>query len=235
MRRAIRLAVRVVADSFNAPGPVAEIGSFYPPGYEELCDLRPFFRGAEYFGCDIRRGLGVDLIEDAQALSFADNSIGTILLFEILEHLPHPEKAVAEAWRVLDSRGLLALSVPFTYRVHGLPSDYWRFTSSGIYTLLTPFSEKIVFAVGPRLKPAFIFAVAAKTASSQFAEQSTLFQSKVHQAFQDSRLRGHISVLKERARDFLGHLLGRADVCVTFFDPNMDPCFAYKDHDYEDT
>jgi SAM-dependent methyltransferase len=235
VRRAIRLAVRVFADSFNARGPVAEIGSFYPPGYQDLCDLRPFFRGVEFFGCDLRRGLGVDLIEDAQALSFADNSIGTIMLFEILEHLPHPEKAIAEAWRVLDNHGLLALSVPFTYRVHGLPSDYWRFTSSGIHTLLSAFSEKIVFAVGPRLKPAFIFAVAAKTASSEFAEHSTLFRSKVHQAFHDSRLQGHISILKERARDFLGHLLGRADVGVTFFDPNMEPCFAYKDHEYEDT
>jgi hypothetical protein len=63
----------------------------------------------------------------------------------------------------VDDRGLLALSVPFNYRLHGFPSDYWRFTASGIHTLLAEFPAKIVFAIGPQLKPAFIFAVATKT------------------------------------------------------------------------
>lgn len=38
---------------------------------------------------------------------FADGSVGTLLLFEILEHLPHPQKAIAEAHRVLREDGLL--------------------------------------------------------------------------------------------------------------------------------
>jgi SAM-dependent methyltransferase len=213
--------VRVFSEAFDPPDPVVEIGAWYPPGYEELCNLRPYFKGREYIGCDIRAGLGVDRIEDAQALGFADSSIGTILLFDILEHLPHPEKAISEARRALSDGGLLALSVPFNYRLHGFPSDYWRFTASGIYTLLSEFSEKIVFSVGPQVKPAFIFAVAAKTTSREFKEKSIRFQSMIHGAFKESRIRGHVSVLKERARDFLGHLLGRAHLSVTFFDPSL--------------
>lgn len=207
------------SESFEPSGPVVEIGSLYLPGYKELSDLRPYFKRLEYIGCDMRKGLGVDRIEDAQTLSFPDESVGTILLFEIIEHLPHPEKAIAEAWRVLRNDGLLALSVPFNYRLHAFPTDYWRFTASGIHTLLSEFPDKVIFSLGPRLKPAFIFAVAAKSTSNDFTEKKARFQSRVYATFKKSRLQGYISVLKERARDFFGHLLGRADLSVVFFDP----------------
>jgi ubiquinone/menaquinone biosynthesis C-methylase UbiE len=175
----------------------------------------------EYIGCDIREGAGVDRIEDAQALEFSDQSVGTVLLFEILEHLPHPHQAVAEAERVLRDDGFLALSVPFNYRLHGFPTDYWRFTSSGIYTLLSNFADKIVFAAGPRMKPSFIFAVAAKQLSRQFSQGKEAFEASIQETFRRSRLSGHVSVLKERSRDFFGYLLGRAHLSVAFFDPQQ--------------
>jgi methyltransferase family protein len=100
MRRAIRLSVRTFSQTFDPPGLIVENGAYYPPGYEALCDLRPFFQGRTYIGCDIRSGHGVDRIEDAQALRFADQSVGTVLLLDVLEHLPYPHKAIAEAHRV---------------------------------------------------------------------------------------------------------------------------------------
>jgi SAM-dependent methyltransferase len=221
MNRSIRTSIRLFSESFQPSGPVLEIGSFYLSGYEELCNHRPFFPGRVYIGCDIRQGPGVDRIEDAQALSFPDQSVGTVLLFEILEHLPHPHRAVAEARRVLRDDGLLAVSVPFSYRLHGFPNDYWRFTSSGIHTLLEDFPDRIVFAAGPRLKPGFIFAVAAKQPSEQFSQAKRGFESAVHEYFRRSRLPGHLSVLKERSRDFFGYLLGRAHLSVAFFDPHQ--------------
>ncbi len=219
MRQAINTSVRLFSEGFEPRGPVVEIGALYQPGYDELCNLRRYFAGREYIGCDIRYGLGVDRIEDAHALSFADRSIGTMLLFETLEHLPHPGKAISEAWRVLDDEGLLAMSVPFNYRLHGFPSDYWRFTASGVYALLSDFPDKVVFALGPHLKPAFIFAIAAKYTSRELTERKTKFQARVLETFRRSWLRGHISVLKERGRDFFGLLLGRAQLSARFFDP----------------
>lgn len=88
MRRAIKTAVELFSETFAPSGPVIEIGSYYPPGYEKLSDLRPYFKGRDYVGCDIRQGLGVDRIEDAQALNFTDEAVGAVLMFEILEHLP---------------------------------------------------------------------------------------------------------------------------------------------------
>jgi SAM-dependent methyltransferase len=188
------------------------------PGYGALCDLRSFFPESEYIGCDIREGLGVDRIEDAESLTFADATAGTVLLLEILEHLPHPEKALAEAHRVLREDGLLIVSVPFECRLHGFPSDYWRFTASGIHTLLSGFPEKVIFSLGPEAKPAFIFAVAGKAASARFTKGKGRFEPLVRETFAKTQLRGRISVLKERGRDFLGLLLGRAKLSVAFFD-----------------
>jgi SAM-dependent methyltransferase len=222
MRRAINASVRLFSEIFEPAGPVVEIGSLYLPGHDALCNLRPCFKGREYIGCDIRHGLGVDRIEDAHALSFIDNSVGTLLIFETLEHLPYPQKAITEAHRVLRDDGLLALSVPFTYRLHAFPTDYWRFTASGIHVLLSGFPDKVIFALGPRLKPAFIFAVATKNVSRDFTERKIQFQSKIRETFRNSRPREYISILMERSRDFFGLLLGRAQLSATFFDPSQD-------------
>jgi len=218
MRRAINTAVRLFAESFAPPGPVVEIGSLYLPGYERLCDLRGYFPGRDYLGCDIREGLGVDRHEDACDLSFADQSIGTILLFELLEHLPDPQRAIDEAKRVLRPDGLLAVSVPFALRLHGLPRDYWRFTASGVSVLLSRFPARTICAVGPRLKPAFVFGVAAKTDSTEFAAARTRFEARIGEQFAQSRVRGYTSILKERGRDFFGGLLGRAELGVAFLE-----------------
>jgi 2-polyprenyl-3-methyl-5-hydroxy-6-metoxy-1,4-benzoquinol methylase len=231
MRLAIRTSVRLFSESFEVSGPVVEIGSFYMPSHEQLCNLRPFFAEFEYIGCDIRQGLGVDRIEDAQALRFADGTVGTLILLEILEHLPDPNKAISEAYRVIKDDGLVILSVPFNARLHGFPSDYWRFTASGVYTLLFDFQDKLVFALGPQLKPAFIFAVATKRASHRFTEGKELFEKRVQETFKKSWVRGHMSVFKERARDFFGLLLGRAKLSVMFFDGSQGGGYDAKEQD----
>ena len=228
MRKAIRICVRLFTETFEALPPIVEIGAYFLPGYEALCDLRPYFAGQSYLGCDIRMGPGVDRIEDAQALSFEDASVGTLLVLDTLEHLPDPHRAVGEAHRVLRDDGLLLVSVPFNYRLHGFPTDYWRFTASGIHTLLAPFPEKLVLAVGPRVKPAFIFAVAAKTPTPRFDEGKTRFCERVSTTFGTwpARMRGHLSVLKERSRDLLGQLAGRAHLSVSVFDPSQGGGYA---------
>jgi SAM-dependent methyltransferase len=220
MRKAIRTSVGLFVESFAPEGPVVEIGSFHPAGGESLSDLRGLFAGKKYIGCDIRPGNGVDRIEDAHALTFPAAFAGTMVLCEILEHLPDPARAVAEAHRVLREDGLLVVSVPFRFRLHGFPSDYWRFTSSGLHTLLAAFHARTVFALGPRLKPALVFAVASKTDSAGFAERARRFEERVEAAFRASRWQGVTSELKERGRDFFGCLLGRADLRANFFHPD---------------
>lgn len=49
---------------------------------------------------------------DALHLPFVHNSFDLILFSEVLEHLPHPEKALDEIVRVLKPKGILLLSTP---------------------------------------------------------------------------------------------------------------------------
>lgn len=225
MNRAIRTSVRLFSETFTPRGPVIEIGSYRYQG-AELSNMRPFFPGLEYIGCDIRLGPGVDRIEDGQRLSFADGSCGTVLILETLEHVADPHLTVAEAHRVLAPDGLLVVSVPFNYRLHGFPTDYWRFTSSGVHRLLHAFGATIIFALGPRVRPTFVFAVATPAPSAHFQALMEPFQRAVEQTFARSRWEGRISVLKERSRDLFGFLLGRADLDAVFFDPSAAGGYA---------
>jgi SAM-dependent methyltransferase len=51
-------------------------------------------------------------IEDAQRLSLPDAQFDKVLLSEVIEHIPEPGRAIAEAARVLRPGGLLVVSTP---------------------------------------------------------------------------------------------------------------------------
>lgn len=69
-----------------------------------------------------------DFQASADALPLRDAEVDLVLLAETLEHLEFPEKALAEAWRVLKPGGRLVLTVPFLFPVHADPHDFQRWT-----------------------------------------------------------------------------------------------------------
>jgi ubiquinone/menaquinone biosynthesis C-methylase UbiE len=88
---------------------------------------------------DIKRGVGVQIIGDAQALGIADASFEVILCTEVLEHLPEPQRAIDEMFRVLVPGGQLLLTTRFLFPIHDAPHDYFRFTKYGLRHLLRRF------------------------------------------------------------------------------------------------
>lgn len=46
------------------------------------------------------------------ALPFKDGSFGGVIVTEVLEHVPLPQVALAEAWRILRPQGWLYLTAP---------------------------------------------------------------------------------------------------------------------------
>jgi SAM-dependent methyltransferase len=72
-----------------------------------------------------------DVFGDAQALPFADSSIDHALLFDVLEHLPGPDRSLAELYRLLKPGGSLILQVLFLYPLHDEPLDFHRWMRHG--------------------------------------------------------------------------------------------------------
>lgn len=61
-------------------------------------------------------------------LPFADGMFDTIILSDVLEHVPRPEHLWREMARVLAPGGSVLANVPFMYGVHEAPHDYFRYT-----------------------------------------------------------------------------------------------------------
>jgi SAM-dependent methyltransferase len=61
-------------------------------------------------------------------LPFENGSFDTVLLTDVLEHIPEPVNLMGEIARILRPGGKLILGVPFFYWLHEAPHDYYRYT-----------------------------------------------------------------------------------------------------------
>jgi SAM-dependent methyltransferase len=136
--RAIRLNIvefmNVAAASFAMkPGRLLDIA---PQEHEGAA---PFFREwVSIETLDIDPDSGCTYIGDICEINsfLADGEFEYIVCTEVLEHTLRPWDAVKEMWRLLKPEGLLFLSVPFNFRIHGPLPDCWRFTEHGLRALL---------------------------------------------------------------------------------------------------
>ncbi len=70
-------------------------------------------------------------------LSLKDNSIDTVIIFNVLEHVFDVKNAFVEINRCLKTNyGKIIGSTPFIHRVHGAPNDYNRYTKQFIEKIL---------------------------------------------------------------------------------------------------
>jgi SAM-dependent methyltransferase len=159
MRKITREFTEMVVAEIPLPAPVVEIGSRQVEGHPELSDLRPLFPGKEFIGCDMLEGMGVDRIENIHKLTFEDNSVGTLIMLDTLEHVQYPFKAMEEVKRVLKPDGIVIMSSVMLCEIHGYPHDYWRFTPQGFETLLENFAALRVYYDLPEKYPRSVFGI----------------------------------------------------------------------------
>lgn len=160
MNHFIHGVTRAIAETFDLPQPIVEIGSYQVAGQEAIANLRSFFPGKDYVGIDMRPGPGVDRVANVEALPFASGSIGTVLALNTFEHVRCFWRGLDEAHRVLRPDGALVMSTPFHFRIHQFPHDYWRFTPAAYETLLESYPSKIIGWHGPKNRPANVWSIA---------------------------------------------------------------------------
>lgn len=84
--------------------------------------------GRSLHGC-----LHLDCSADLSAeLPFGDSRFDTVILSDVLEHVPRPLLLWREIARVLAPGGRVLVSVPFYYPLHERPRDYYRYTEHGL-------------------------------------------------------------------------------------------------------
>lgn len=119
-------------------GRVLDIGAERQP-------FRPYLPvDATYIALDVVATPGLHVVGSALSLPFPADAFDGIICTEVLEHVPEPEQALREMYRVLRDGGRLYVTVPMTWGLHYVPHDYFRFTRFGIAHLLRKVGFEVV-------------------------------------------------------------------------------------------
>lgn len=80
-------------------------------------------------GCDIQSGKNVDHVFDLtkEVPGELHNRYDLIITASTLEHVTEPWNAARNLELIVKPEGLIYISVPWIWRYHAYPNDYWRF------------------------------------------------------------------------------------------------------------
>lgn len=99
---------------------------------------------------DINPARNPQVVGDAQALPFPDESFDAVVCSEVFEHVPDLHAASSEMVRVLKPGGLIILTARFAFPVHDAPGDYWRVSPYALERLFSDLDEIVIEAeTGP--------------------------------------------------------------------------------------
>lgn len=90
------------------------------------------------------RGPKVDSVGDIQDLPVKDGVFDTVFCTQVLEHVPEPQKALDEIFRVLKDGGHAIITIPHLAYLHNEPHDYFRYTKHGIRYMLEKSGFEVV-------------------------------------------------------------------------------------------
>jgi SAM-dependent methyltransferase len=103
---------------------------------------KEFFKKSTIKTLDIDSKSGADYIMDLCVTNsdiVEDEKFDLVICTEVLEHVNNPFSVVNELKRILKTGGIVAVSTPFNFRIHGPLPDNWRFTIHGLKVLFSEF------------------------------------------------------------------------------------------------
>ncbi len=196
MRQSIKDLVSISATTLPFGGPIYEFGALQVPGQVGFADLRPYFRGQEYVGADMRAGPGVDVLLDLHDIELPPETAGSILCLDTLEHVEHPRRAMEELHRILKPEGIVVISSVMNFPIHDYPHDYWRFTPEAFKSILKPFADSFVGFAGKSNFPHTVFGVGFKGTTPDLSE----FKSRYLTWQEDNELEVKTAPLKRAVK-----------------------------------
>lgn len=105
--------------------------------YAGRADRKARYR--ESLGVDMIEGLGVDLVHDLEKpLPPEVGKFDHVDCMSVLEHARHPWLIAENIVDVMVHGGTIFLTVPFIWRPHAYPNDFWRFTAECVSEVLFP-------------------------------------------------------------------------------------------------
>lgn len=120
--------------------------------YDEKVDRRSMYSNA--IGLDLEEGNGVDFVHDLEKpLPVSVGRFNHIDCCSVLEHVKRPWLMAENILKVMEPEATILVTVPFVWRQHSYPSDYWRITAEGLDVLFpTIVWEKKKYAVADKLR-----------------------------------------------------------------------------------
>jgi SAM-dependent methyltransferase len=115
-------------------GPILEVGS---RDYGNTTSFRDVFVENEYVGVDLSAGKDVDRVLDLAAGigDLAEAHFDLVICCSVLEHVRRPWEMAENLTRLLRPGGTIYVAVPWVWRYHPYPDDYFRFSWRGIAEL----------------------------------------------------------------------------------------------------
>lgn len=114
----------------------------------------PYFSHCQYTAQDFTQTPGmtygkVDVVSDITEIPLKSNTFDTILCTEVFEHVPHPEKALAEIVRLLKPGGKLIFSAPLGSGQHQMPYHYYGGYTRSWYEKFFPENDLKIVSLKP--------------------------------------------------------------------------------------
>lgn len=129
-----RLLVEIIAKFYDRAIPNYVTGRLIDLG----CGKAPLFLKYRYFassvtcvdwGNTLHKNENLDVECDlSKRLPFDNASFDTVILSDVLEHLPEPDSLWRELARILAPGGRLLMNVPYFYPLHEVPFDFYRYS-----------------------------------------------------------------------------------------------------------
>lgn len=147
------LIAQLIADGYSTLIPRFVKGDFADLG----CGLAPFREfyspyAASIFLSDWSSSVHKPAFIDAawslnEPLPCPGERFDSILVSDVLEHLPHPRLLAGELHRILRKGGVVLFNTPFLYGIHEAPHDYYRYTEFALRDIMQEAGFEVVHLV----------------------------------------------------------------------------------------